>query len=74
MLETLITIILSVLGAWFYMKKNPRLQKDVKEIENEAKVKAYDPNINRLIDDVVAKFGSDSSPENVDSKKPTDPV
>lgn len=74
MLETLITIILSVLGTWFYLKKNPRLQKDVKEIENEAKTKAYDSDIHSLIDDVVTKFGSDGSAKDVDSKKPTDPV
>lgn len=74
MLETLVTIILSVLGAWFYFKRTQPPQKSIEEIKHEAKTKAYNPDINSLIDDVVTKFGSDSPPENVDSKKPTDPV
>ena len=78
MLEALITILITIIGTWVFLKKNSgaRQTKDTKEIQREAEDKAYNSDINNLVDDVVAKFGSDPAPraKNVASKKPEDPV
>lgn len=78
MLEVLITVLVSVIGTWFFIKKTTAVKetKDTKEIEREATVKAYNSDIHKLVDDVVSEFGSDSDPgaKNVASKKPEEPV